>query len=679
MICPSCNSDFSPRRSDQSYCAPECRPNKNANAKRNAAPLTFIGVDGEGVTHADGTHDYVLLSVGDRSLHNRGARLTFLEIVDFLWDCFQDNPKACFVGYYLKYDFTHWVRDLPEERAYRLVTEEGRKSRTPKTGRMGPFPVQWQGWEFDFLAMKRFSLRKRRADGKGAWLHINDAGPFFQSSFLKAINPASWPDPICSREIFARIEQGKKERASAQFDETMIAYNIAENAVLADLCARLNEGFQHMGFRLQKRNFYGPGAVASLWLKKMKAKKPEGRDVALENALRASYYGGRFEIMAHGPVGTLYEYDINSAYPHEIEQLPSEGGTWRHLTGAAWRKKSAGGASHVLCHIAYSAKDKWIGGLPHRHAKGKRIDFPLDGRGWYWLREIEAAQQAIEGFKYEMIEAWAYTPSDGIKPFADIRALYEFRLEAGKNTPAGKAAKLAYNSPYGKMAQSIGQAPFANAFYASLITSGTRTKILEAIASHPRKSEGVAMIATDGIYFFSPHPSLDIDAQALGKWDEATKKGMTLFMPGFYWWAGSGLRSRGCSADGFAKIRDHVAQAWQKALVSRGTIKTWPAFSVDQVFGFVTPALALARGKWETCGALERPDKNFTSDPSNKRASARVVGGIIRSKPYKGDRTSESVAYDKSFGQDLKDEAIADLALTNAENFDMILRDEFMG
>ena len=523
--------------------------------------------------------------------------------------------------------------------------------------------------------MKRFSLRRRTASGKGPWMHICDAGPFFQSSFLKAINPASWPDPICSREIFARIEAGKKERASAKFDQTMIEYNVAENAVLADLCARLNEGFLHMGFKLQKRAFYGPGAVASIWLKKMKAKKPEGRPPALETALRASYYGGRFEIAAHGPVGTLYEYDINSAYSFEIANLPAEGGTWKRIK----KLTRAKGASHVLCHIQYFSEDKYLGPFPHRHARGKRIDYPLNGMGWYWLREMEAAEKAIAGLSWHLLEAWAYWPLSDEKPFASIRDLYQFRLDAGKNSPGGKAAKLAYNAPYGKMAQSIGDPPFANAFYASLITSGTRAKILDAIASHREKTKSCAMIATDGVYFFSPHSTLDIDAQALGKWDCAVKSDMVLFMPGFYWWANSGLRSRGCSADGFVKIRSDVARQWEAALRSRGQVKNWPEFSVDQLFGFVSPALALARGKWETCGALEKPDKKFTADPSNKRGPAYVIDKIIRSKPHVGDASIESTPYDKSFGQDLQEQGANDFALTDAENLDMILRDGFMG
>ena len=35
-----------------------------------------------------------------------------------------------------------------------------------------------------------------------------------------------------------------------------------------------------------------------------------------------SYYGGRFEILKRGFIGKGYLYDINSAYPYALTQIP---------------------------------------------------------------------------------------------------------------------------------------------------------------------------------------------------------------------------------------------------------------------------------------------------------------------------------------------------------------------
>ena len=609
-----------------------------------------------GVTNADGTHDYVLLSVGDQSLHNDGARLTTLEIFEFLYDQFLLNPKHCFVGYYLKYDFTHWFRELPEERARRLFTEQGKQSRIPKTGeRTIPFPVNWKGWDFDMLGMKRFMLRPSSGDNNLPWLYICDTGPFFQSSFLKAIDPESWPHPICTPEEFEILKQGKAQRANAKFDAKMIEYNVHENRILAKLCETLDGGFRQAGFNLQRRNYFGPGQVASLWLKQKKIGKAPDRENKLELALRASYYGGRFEIFAHGPVGTVYEYDINSAYPSIIQNLPAEGGEWTYFKKSGWNKPDIQDHEHVLLHVKYNSTDKYVGPFPHREPGGHIMFYPLRGAGWYWKREFDAAQR-MKPFVYEIIEGYAYEPPTGDKPLASIAQLYENRLKAGKNTPQGKAFKLTYNSPYGKMAQSVGTPQFANSFYASLITSGTRALILDAIATHPRKSNAVLMIATDGVYFDSPHPSLDLDKETLGWWDAKVKQDMCLFKPGVYWHDETGLRSRGFSADAFAPHREKIMADWNALLKKKGEItgNDWPVFTIKNVFGFVSPALALSRGKWDTCGKLEFAVSRQSSDAFNKRVKAHVVKGMIRSSPHEGIWGFESTPYNKSFGKELE-------------------------
>jgi hypothetical protein len=59
--------------------------------------------------------------------------------------------------------------------------------------------------------------------------------------------------------------------------------------------------------------------------------------------------------------------------------------------------------------------------------------------------------------------------------------------------------------------------------------------ILDAIATHPTKTESLLMIATDGIVFKEPHPNLRIHATELGAWDHEVYEDLSLFMPGLYW------------------------------------------------------------------------------------------------------------------------------------------------
>jgi len=238
--------------------------------------------------------------------------------------------------------------------------------------------------------------------------------------------------------------------------------------------------------------------------------------------------GSWFEQFAHGHVGDAEEYDINSAYPHVIARLPC-------LLHGQWTDGSDNpptGLTMVHAHVVGS--DPYIGAMPHRLSTG-RILRPHITSGWYWLDELQASVRAGLIDTWEVDKWIHYEPCDCPPPVRALLDLYKRRLEVGKNTPEGIAMKLIYNSMYGKFAQSIGSPKYANPVYASLITSGCRTMILDAIATHPLRSSGVLMIATDGVYFTRPHPTLEIDPEKLGAWDHATKRNLTNFQPGLYW------------------------------------------------------------------------------------------------------------------------------------------------
>src|SRR5439155_15726841 len=100
-------------------------------------------------------------------------------------------------------------------------------------------------------------------------------------------------------------------------------------------------------------------------------------------------------------------------------------------------------------------------------------------------------------------ETFTYVANCECVPFAWIRDVYAMRKSMGKDG-RGIVLKLALNSLYGKMAQSIGSPKFANPIWASFITAFCRSQIQDVIHSchekEKRCGEGVAMIATDAIF-----------------------------------------------------------------------------------------------------------------------------------------------------------------------------------
>ncbi len=719
--------------------------------------MRFIGVDGEGVNVREGVtewdeetgeevttrqlvHKYVLLSVGDQSLHRDGEELTYLDIFEFLWQQHLANPRAVFVGFFLGYDFTHWFKTLPAGPAWDLLTKQGIERRKPPPDSERKFPHtvkdgEWQKqadgswkmvgcrWEFDILGTKRFKLRKYlpkeqytvcttehevqeqiEACARGEhrrhphpWMYVCDTGAFFQTSFMSAIFPRDWNDPIVSREEYLLIERGKDRRQDADFDTDMIQYNVLENEVLARLMTRLNEGLVSDQIKLKRIQWFGPGQAAQAWMKLIGVPTgAEVREVVPEwarEAAQKTFYGGWFEIFNHGPVpGTSYAYDIHSAYPSVIRMLPC-------LLHGRWTRGN-GMPRGVLREGAYRAvyadlegTDEWIGCAPHREPDGSILR-PHKTRGWHWQHELDAAKRAGVLKKQKVIEWVQYTPTcDCPPPMAAIEELYLGRLAVGKKSPEGKSKKLTYNSAFGKCAQSIGEPKYSNPIYASLITAGCRTQILDAIATHPTKTNSVLMVATDGIVFKERHPTLNCTNGVLGTWEEELYENLSLFMPGLYWNQAvrdtiahaktcklnaldcpekhsPGLKSRGVRAKDLATVIDQVDAAWRaqkmgpewrapriKLTIEWAQVSAKQAITQDRWF---KAGMAIWNGERVLDGKIETKRSDIgafhveNSSCCTKDGRCRANMGV-RSYPYANGEEPETTYYSGTFGETLRE------------------------
>lgn len=635
-VCEHCHKPFI-TGSNQAvrYCGMKHQRAANRNTNRSRVrkhhELEFIGVDGEGVGNGS-AHRYVLLGCGERQYENRDG-IQWSEALEFLWECYTLSPFASYVGFYLGYDFAQIFKSLPEERAQRLFTTAGiaSRQRTSSGGNPTPFPIQVDDWEIDSLGQKRIKFRPQ---GESSWMYVCDAGPFFQSSLLKAIDPEGNPNPVISQAEFDAIQRGKAKRDSAELDDEMRYYNRLENVVLARLMTQLNRGFVASDVRLPRQNWYGPGAAVQAWFSTQPVPTSEevNKHVKAQylKAALASYFGGWFEIPMHGFVpGFCYEYDINSAYPFIMARLPCLlHGRWTESPG---RMPEDG---YTLVRATVKGSNPYLGTMNHRDEDGNILRPHLTG-GWYWLHELRAAERAGLVDSIDVRKWINYSPCDCAPPMSGLAELYEFRKSIGKNSPQGKAAKLLYNSGYGKTAQSLGNPKYANPIYASLITAGCRTMILDAIATHPQGARAVAMVATDAVYFRTPHPGLSLGS-SLGQWEESVKEDMTLFKPGVYWdnktrdliKNGDPVRfkSRGVNAQAFsvrlAEI-DAEFKTWGPdtiPLLEPEYPENWPNVAFPVPFSMTTIGEALARGKWFTAGKVtENKEFHQSSMPYPKR------------------------------------------------------------
>jgi hypothetical protein len=800
--CKGCGNEFETNHYRQIFCVSRCGKRETRNSTRATRRLTnditFVGVDGEGVDRPDGKHEYVMLSVGERTLWRDGCELPLGDILSFLYECYTEQPDAAYVGFFLGYDFIQWQKLLPEREARLLLTEVGIAERKSKSKfRANPYPdaVVWEKWEIDIMAGRRFKLRphvhhvseynglcrnrtcrkvmydvnghpdwdsgptdlvlgemdwripdnaetiewtgsadelfgscapyRLHSTGQGkhtvktyGWMYICDTGPFWQTSFLNVIDPKGWDGkPVCTEAEYRTVVKGKADRGNvADYGDTsyydeMQMYNVLENDILARVTTRLNQGFMNdrIPIKIPKTDWYGPGRAAQLWMDQLhelcanptaveanKARLREGsqnhgmervNETGLLNAdiymsmpswfydaAQASYYGGWFEQFMHGHVGDVWEYDINSAYPFIIASLPclhtTNGHNGVYEQGEGNDYPQSGRKRFTLLHGRVEGSNAFIGAMPYRSKQGN-ISRPNVTEGWYWAHEIDAARRASLVDRVD-IEKWvSYLPCDCPPPFdpdtIGISRLYQARLDFGKNTPQGKSAKLVYNSAYGKTAQSIGAPKYSNPVYASLITAGCRTLILNAISSHPGGASAVTMVATDGIYFTTQHHHLMLSKTTLGAWDETFKSGMTQLMPGVYWddktreRIGSGqapkLKSRGVNARDLARQIERLdlmfAQSHQT--LAMGGEYIWPEIEFKVDFLLDSGKLALQRGKWDTAGKVHHDTvRRISASPKSKRDPHayrdNTSYGSTRTRPYRQFEEIASTAYRKSFG-----------------------------
>jgi hypothetical protein len=494
----------------------------------------FLGIDGEGMGRED--HRYVMLArAGIGGTHPaeihapKGARLTTRRCLNFILDC----PRGAKIfAFAFTYDLTHILRDLPDDILFKLLRPELRPDLRPNipAWQRFPRPVRWKGYRLNMVSRK-FVVQKGRKR-RVIW----DVFAFFQSKFTTALG--DWK--VGTQEEIEIMARMKNQRAD--FDQLAVrdvkTYCLDECAKMAELAKKLITAHNDAGLML--RAYYGAGSSASAALKMWKIDKTTRRGPsAMDVPVASAFFGGRFENSVIGVVeGPIYSYDISSAYPYQTAFLPClECGKWKYQTSEA----SARSATSALIRYSLprSPLRSW-GPLPFRLDDGC-IAYPsASGGGWVWRDEFFAARKLFPMLRFH--DAWVYNTRCTHRPFADVPRLYRERLKLGKEGP-GLVMKLACNSIYGKLAQSIGEnPPFQSWIWAGMVTSGTRAQILNLMSLH-KSPDSVLMIATDGIYsrelVKTPKPrdtgTMTEHKKPLGGWEQKTiDGGVFAARPGIY-------------------------------------------------------------------------------------------------------------------------------------------------
>jgi DNA polymerase family B len=612
---------------------------------RSSKRAPFVGVDGEGGDfHGNGGHEYLLLRAGDDVLET-GSPLTTLQCLDFL----AGLPKGrVYVSFFFDYDVTMMLRSMQPERLERLLNPSLRR----KNPCSQAYPVDWGVYQIDYVPRKEFRVRRRK---KGeAWTIINDVGTFFQEAFAKLLEnnevdgalPKWFSDEPELAETIYNIAVGKGQRA--EFGP-MTDYEREYNRLECELLARMMEKYRDMCDRLDLRpaKWQGPGQLVTAFFKREKF--PRHSELEIYDQIpdfvafaNNGFYGGRFEDCIFGWVpGPVYQWDINSAYASVYHKLPC-------LRHSRWTKvrrlPTPDTDTTFIADVSFQHPRGWsVNTLPIRTDKGTLI-FPRFGRGIYWSPEIDSARRhgvevTLEG------DCWVCEKRCDCEPFSRVYELYEERKRLGSSTQ-GRPLKLMLATLYGKFAQTVGCAPFASPIWAGLITSYTRSMLVDAAHATGNGGADVVMLATDGLYTTDDRPTLKL-SKDIGDWSKEVHDSMLSVQSGVYVLPTT-LKTRGVKGSLIAEHYIDMYCAWFKWL-DNPDLALGPTVCIP-IRQFVGLRLAIARGKPETAGLWVDVAKQITYDWESKRTAWKIAGTCLLTKPIQGSPGLRSKEYDRMIG-----------------------------
>jgi hypothetical protein len=517
----------------------------------------FNCFDGEGMD-INGKHQYVYLAAYDGSRHYEVCNPKGLgtdQCFKFLVNMAVRNPLGINCIYGGSYDANMMFKDLTVPALMEL-----QKRNT----------CRWHNWRIQFVNRKELTvIHLPTRQSCKLW----DTIGFYQSSFVAAIR--DWLDVVDDT-----IAKGKASRHDFNIAELdfIIDYCKRELVLFESLMQRLWSTLNSVGIKLHRWD--GAGAAAHSVLGKKKISTARGSESQNEQhylQARCAYAGGRFELISPGDYRcTIYNYDINSAYPYAMSQLPS-------FTGLrTCKRKDCVYTQYDLLKIHYDSEyhdpcklHDWveIPFCPYFHRlTSYQVCYPMITTGWHWGIEYQTC-----GGQGEVLEHLHWDDT-GERPFSWVADYYKYRYELkDKQDKAEKAVKLVINSLYGKLAQQRGWKPgkqkpqFHQLYWAGWITACTRSMMYQAMM---QDKHSVIACETDGLFCTKPR-DLPI-GKGLGEWGLKTYQDITYVQSGMYFGTDSEgkdvTRYRGL--DPGQLTRDMVLAAWESGQESVEALST---------------------------------------------------------------------------------------------------------
>jgi len=299
--------------------------------------------------------------------------------------------------------------------------------------------------------------------------------------------------------------------------------------LVEDIYKKSHEQFAQAGIDFSK-----PVSCASVAMQKFSGAMRHRVPRSINNIFEKTYRGGRIECLKLGYFPKAYLYDIHSAYPSAMAELPSTKGVWLPVPKTGLDPFCSYAAIRVQINVpldAYRCPVPVLGDTQLMYPRGEWSQ-------WVDLETYRVLQE--QGMVQKLIKGWQLIGKGyEERPFKELASMYE---ERQRHPEQSWALKVIMNSVYGKVAQRMRKwvrtsfvggntgAEFwrgelwrkretwtksTNFCYASAITAKIRRRLFQEVGP-----SNVIFYATDGLMCSKP-VILTPSGSQLGAWSEA--------------------------------------------------------------------------------------------------------------------------------------------------------------
>ena len=334
---------------------------------------------------------------------------------DFV-DALLTFPRASrFVFYNIDYDVSAVLKHLPQKYAEKTYLD--------RHVTVGEYTLR-------YIPGKIFEVFVQ-----GRKLECFDLYPFFQCSLNAATEKYLGAQKI---DLPKDLIKNLSPKVYQKNKELIDRYAIEDAKLTQALADKLVTSVKSTGLRFS--SLYSPGYMAKKYLRsKGLSVTPLPEEV--NEIADASFYGARIEIAQRGTFPNAYIYDINSAYPYALSQLPD-------ILNATFYQSEKIESPTFLAYVELSEPpNRSAYPIPHRGKDGLVI-FPrhLAQKKWISCYEYERIKDHAKIIKVLNVVCKA-----GVRPFEGIVSeLYAKRKLAGFES---KVYKLILNSMFGIFAE----------------------------------------------------------------------------------------------------------------------------------------------------------------------------------------------------------------------------------